>query len=161
MGYDKGCGLMGKKIQGQSNININREKQQTVMRGVESETDRLQKAMERTSGKESGKENQKEETGFSIQKQSIQKISGGERKTRNIGLNELEKQKLIEQYLLQKNKNSPETNNTKKSSPAAGSALTVPEKVLNKLSGGLDALEETIEKTPVIQEDNAENLATT
>ncbi len=152
---------MGKKIQGQSNININREKQQTVMRGVESETDRLQKAMERTSGKESGKENQKEETGFSIQKQSIQKISGGERKTRNIGLNELEKQKLIEQYLLQKNKNSPETNNTKKSSPAAGSALTVPEKVLNKLSGGLDALEETIEKTPVIQEDNAENLATT
>ncbi len=152
---------MGKKIQGQSNININREKQQTVMRGVESETDRLQKAMERTSGKESGKENQKEETGFSIQKQSIQKISGGERKTGNIGLNELEKQKLIEQYLLQKNKNSPETNNTKKSSPAAGSALTVPEKVLNKLSGGLDALEETIEKTPVIQEDNAENLATT
>lgn len=161
MGYDKGCGLMGKKIQGQSNININREKQQTVMRGVESETDRLQKAMERTSGKESGKENQKEETSFSIQKQSIQKISGRERKTGNIGLNELEKQKLIEQYLLQKNKNSPETNNTKKSSPAAGSALTVPEKVLNKLSGGLDALEETIEKTPVIQEDNAENLATT
>ncbi len=152
---------MEEKIQGQSNININREKQQTVMRGVESETDRLQKAMERTSGKESGKENQKEETGFSMQKQSIQKISGGERKTGNIGLNELEKQKLIEQYLLQKNKNSPETNNTKKSSPAAGSALTVPEKVLNKLSGGLDALEETIEKTPVIQEDNAENLATT
>ncbi|MDE7307327.1 MAG: hypothetical protein K2N61_01475, partial [Lachnospiraceae bacterium] len=152
---------MGKKIQGQSNININREKQQTVMRGVESETDRLQKAMQKTSEKETWKENQKEETGFSMQKQSIQKISGGERKTGNIGLNELEKQKLIEQYLLQKNKNSPETNNTKKSSPAAGSALTVPEKVLNKLSGGLDALEETIEKTPVIQEDNAENLATT
>lgn len=161
MGYDKGCGLMEEKIQEQSNTNINRGKQQPIMRGVVSETDRLQKAMERTSGKESGKENQKEETGFSIQKQSIQKISGGERKTGNIGLNELEKQKLIEQYLLQKNKNSPETNNTKKSSPAAGSTLTVPEKVLNKLSGGLDALEETIEKTPVIQEDNAENLATT
>lgn len=152
---------MEEKIQEQSNTNINRGKQQPIMRGVVSETDRLQKAMERTSGKESGKENQKEETGFSIQKQSIQKISGGERKTGNIGLNELEKQKLIEQYLLQKNKNSPETNNTKKSSPAAGSTLTVPEKVLNKLSGGLDALEETIEKTPVIQEDNAENLATT
>ncbi len=152
---------MEEKIQEQSNTNINRGKQQPIMRGVVSETDRLQKAMERTSGKESGKENQKEETGFSMQKQSIQKISGGERKTGNIGLNELEKQKLIEQYLLQKNKNSPETNNTKKSSPAAGSALTVPEKVLNKLSGGLDALEETIEKTPVIQEDNAENLATT
>ncbi len=131
---------MEEKIQEQSNTNINRGKQQPIMRGVISETDRLQKAM---------------------QKQSIQKISGGERKTGNIGLNELEKQKLIEQYLLQKNKNSPETNNTKKSSPAAGSTLTVPEKVLNKLSGGLDALEETIEKTPLIQEDNAENLATT
>lgn len=152
---------MEEKIQEQSNTNINRGKQQPIMRGVVSETDRLQKAMEKTSEKETWKENQKEETGFSIQKQSIQKISGGERKTGNIGLNELEKQKLIEQYLLQKNKNSPETNNTKKSSPAAGSALTVPEKVLNKLSGGLDALEETIEKTPVIQEDNAENLATT
>lgn len=161
MGYDKGCGLMEEKIQEQSNTNINRGKQQPIMRGVVSETDRLQKAMQKTSEKETWKENQKEETGFSIQKQSIQKISGGERKTGNIGLNELEKQKLIEQYLLQKNKNSPETNNTKKSSPAAGSTLTVPEKVLNKLSGGLDALEETIEKTPVIQEDNAENLATT
>lgn len=152
---------MEEKIQEQSNTNINRGKQQPIMRGVVSETDRLQKAMQKTSEKETWKENQKEETGFSIQKQSIQKISGGERKTGNIGLNELEKQKLIEQYLLQKNKNSPETNNTKKSSPAAGSALTVPEKVLNKLSGGLDALEETIEKTPMIQEDNAENLATT
>lgn len=152
---------MEEKIQEQSNTNINRGKQQPIMRGVVSETDRLQKAMQKTSEKETWKENQKEETGFSMQKQSIQKISGGERKTGNIGLNELEKQKLIEQYLLQKNKNSPETNNTKKSSPAAGSALTVPEKVLNKLSGGLDALEETIEKTPVIQEDNAENLATT
>ncbi len=152
---------MEEKIQEQSNTNINRGKQQPIMRGVVSETDRLQKAMQKTSEKETWKENQKEETGFSIQKQSIQKISGGERKTGNIGLNELEKQKLIEQYLLQKNKNSPETNNTKKSSPAAGSTLTVPEKVLNKLSGGLDALEETIEKTPVIQEDNAENLATT
>ncbi len=126
---------MEEKIQEQSNTNINCGKQQPIMRGVESETDRLQKAMQRTSGEK--------------------------RKTGSIGLNELQKQKLIEQYLLQKNKNSPETNNPKKSSPAAGNTLTVPEKVLNKLSGGLDALEEAIEKTPVIQEDNAENLATT
>lgn len=152
MGYDKGCGLMEEKIQEQKNIGINSGKQQTVMRGVVSETDRLQKAMQRTSGKESGKENQKEENGFSMQELDIQKISEGERKTGNIGLNELEKQKLIEQYLLQKNKNSKETNSPEKSSPAADSILTVPEKVLDKLSGGLDALEETIEKTPVIQE---------
>ena len=161
MGYDKGCGLVEEKIQEQKNIGINSGKQQPVMRGVVSETDRLQKAMQRTSGQASGKENQKEENSFSMQELDIQKISGEERKTRNIGLNELEKQKLIEQYLLQKNKNSKETNNSKKSSPAADSILTVPEKVLDKLSGGLDALEETIEKTPVIQEDNAENLATT
>ena len=157
MGYDKGCGLMEEKIQGQSNANINFEKQQPVMRGVVSETDRLQKAMQRISGKE----NQKEENGFSMQELDIQKISGGERKAGNIGLDELEKQKLIEQYLLQKNKNSKETNKPKKSSSAADSILTVPEKVLDKLSGGLDVLEETIEKTPVIQEDNAENLAAT
>lgn len=152
---------MEEKIQEQKYIGINSGKQQPVMRGVASETDRLQKAIQRTSGKESGKENQKEENGFSMQELDIQKISGGERKTGNIGLNELEKQKLIEQYLLQKNKNSKETNNPKKSSSAADSILTVPEKILDKLSGGLDALEETIEKTPVIQEDNAENLATT
>lgn len=125
---------MEEKIQGQSNTNINRGKQ-PVIRGVVSETDRLHKAMERTSGEK--------------------------RKTGNIGLNELEKQKLIEQYIVQKNKNSSETKNPKKSSLAGSSALTLPEKALDKLSGGLDALEETIEKTPVIQEDNAENLATT
>lgn len=152
---------MEEKIQGQSNANINFEKQQPVMRGVVSETDRLQKAMQRTLGKESGKENQKEKNGFSMQELDIQKISGEERKAGNIGLDELEKQKLIEQYLLQKNKNSKETNKPKKSSSAADSILTVPEKVLDKLSGGLDVLEETIEKTPVIQEDNAENLAAT
>ncbi len=105
MGYDKGCGLVEEKIQEQKNIGINSGKQQPVMRGVVSETDRLQKAMQRTSGQASGKENQKEENSFSMQELDIQKISGEERKTRNIGLNELEKQKLIEQYLLQKNKN--------------------------------------------------------
>ena len=125
---------MEEKIQGQSNTNINHGKQ-PVIRGVVSETDRLHKAMERTSGEK--------------------------RKTGNIGLNELEKQKLIEQYIVQKNKNSSETKNPKKSSLAGSSALTLPEYALDKLSGGLDALEETIEKTPVIQEDNAENLATT
>lgn len=149
---------MEEKIQEQSNTNINRGKQ-PVMRGVVSETDRLQKAMQKTSGKESGKENQKEETGFSMREPNTQKISGGERKTGNIGLNELEKQKLIEQYILQKNKNSSETKNPKKSSLAGSDVLTVPEKVLDKLSGGLDALEETIEKIPVIQENDAENLA--
>lgn len=113
--------------------------------------------MQRTSGKES----QKEEISFFMQELDIQKVSARERKTGNIGLDELEKQKLIEQYLLQKNKNSKETNNSKKNSSAADSILTIPEKVLNKLSDGLDALEETVEKTPVIQEDNAENLATT
>ena len=91
----------------------------------------------------------------------MERTSGEKRKTGNIGLNELEKQKLIEQYIVQKNKNSSETKNPKKSSLAGSSALTLPEKALDKLSGGLDALEETIEKTPVIQEDNAENLATT
>ncbi len=156
MGY-RGCGLMEEKKEGQSNVHVNNGKQQTIMRGIVSETDRLQKAMQRTSGKES----QKEEISFSIQELDIQKISAGKRKTGNIGLDELEKQKLIEQYLLQKNKNSKETNNSKKNSSAADSILTIPEKVLDKLSDGLNALEETIEKTPVIQEDNAENLAET